>query len=381
MKPLSHLNKTAFSLIVVALLVGLLFTSCSPGKDVRQSADTTGPPVAAVTIDDNLSVGEPFVHENLAVFPVTAKQMKSLGDFITLDEATEKKLVSVTELGGDEGGGAAVEALTVENKSDMRLFLLSGEVVYGGKQNRVIRHSVVIAPGDKSEVPVRCVESGRWSRNGASFGGGGGMKQAAPAGVRSAAQKEKGAQQETWNQVHKQLHCLKKLDEAPTRSLSKVLEDKEVRTDTEEYFKEMLSSLQEDENVVGIVVSIDGRIIGSDTFCSHELFKRYAEKLLRSYSLEALCEISAEMKEEVVEGEAEDETQKDSESPAAPRKALTAEQARDYLLNIRNGKAKTVIDGKYFKVLRRTMDRQQAVQLSIDLGNGVEKIHENSFEE
>ena len=61
----------------------------------------------------------------------------------------------------DEQG--PVNSLTLANRAKLPLFLLSGEVVIGGKQDRIIGKNTVVAPRTTETVPVFCVEHGRWS--------------------------------------------------------------------------------------------------------------------------------------------------------------------------------------------------------------------------
>jgi hypothetical protein len=340
---------TSFAFIIITILAGVLLASCSPKTGAGPEADNAGRAAGdGLYVDGNIAVQNPLVRGNFVVFPLTAKKMKSIGDFITLDEAVETQAVAVTEL--DENS-PQVDTLTVENRSDKPLFLLSGEIVYGGKQNRVIRHSMVLRPGQKMDVPVRCVEAGRWSSGKSDFTA---LKEVnAPAGVRQAAQQKQQSQQATWNQVEKNLKTLNK--SSSTESLKEAVDDPDVQKEFKEYSENTLTALTENEQVVGIVVAVNGRIIGSDVFSSHELFKRYAEKLLNSYAMEAL----------IRKGE------KPAETPAS------VAQVRDYLARVKEGKQENVIDNGPCKVTRVVNGNQETLRLEMEnLGD----VHENTFE-
>ena len=43
------------------------------------------------------------------------------------------------------------------------MFLLAGEVILGGKQDRIIGQNTIIAANTTQSVPVFCVEHGRWT--------------------------------------------------------------------------------------------------------------------------------------------------------------------------------------------------------------------------
>jgi hypothetical protein len=102
-----------------------------------------------------------FTYKNLRIYPIKAKpnfkeQTKSIGQYTNLKDALAKKKIRITE----KEGGADVNSLYAQNTSTDTLFLMAGEVIQGGKQDRVIGEDVVIPPGNrKVQVPVFCVET------------------------------------------------------------------------------------------------------------------------------------------------------------------------------------------------------------------------------
>jgi hypothetical protein len=108
---------------------------------------------------DRLEIGRPLVYGRLAVFPVTARGGGPLGgNWLTMDQAFSRGVLSVTEK-----GGGTVPAIWMENRSERdSILIVAGEVVAGGKQTRTIRQDVVLAPGRKVDVSVFCVEAHRW---------------------------------------------------------------------------------------------------------------------------------------------------------------------------------------------------------------------------
>src|SRR5205085_7274600 len=62
------------------------------------------------------------------------------------------------------GDGAEVNRLVLVNNSKRPLILLAGEIVTGGKQDRVIgKDRLVPAESDPIDLSVFCVEPGRWT--------------------------------------------------------------------------------------------------------------------------------------------------------------------------------------------------------------------------
>ena len=131
-------------------------------------------------------VAEPIRYENLTVFPVLSKQLVNTASFVTLDDALAAGQVVVTENGSEairrsrdgypvanpQQHGASVNQLVLINRGSKPLLLLGGELVSGGKQDRIISKDRIVQPGAAPlPLDVFCVEEGRWS-TGAQFSAG-----------------------------------------------------------------------------------------------------------------------------------------------------------------------------------------------------------------
>ena len=54
--------------------------------------------------------------------------------------------------------------LTIENISADTVIIVTGEIVKGGKQDRIINQDILLAPkSGKKKLTVFCVEKGRWN--------------------------------------------------------------------------------------------------------------------------------------------------------------------------------------------------------------------------
>jgi hypothetical protein len=182
-----------------------------------------------------------------------------------------------------------VNELVLVNDSSRPLILLAGEVVSGGKQNRIIGADLVVPP--KSEplpLTVFCVEHGRWSAGGGGFGSAQAM---AHPEIRKQAQVHK-SQQGVWESVERAASGLAAA--LPTQDYAQVLNSpaakqrvEEVATSIEgEYERELRDQIR-GRGAVGVVVAINGQLVWSDVFSSPDLFRKYWPKLLRSYVMEA----------------------------------------------------------------------------------------------
>src|SRR5262249_52472725 len=108
----------------------------------------------------NYRISGPYSHDNLTIFLIRGEDAIKGKKFLTLKEAMEAGEVVVNETG-------SVNELTIENLSPDELYIQSGEIVKGGKQDRVLAYDLIV-PSKSGVVPITsfCVESGRWSKRG-----------------------------------------------------------------------------------------------------------------------------------------------------------------------------------------------------------------------
>src|ERR1700683_4752683 len=124
-------------------------------------------PTLAPYLAVQITVAAPTVVGSLAVFPLIADREPSVR-YISFAEAVQQG-ATVKEL----GSGARVNDLVVHNPLDVHVLLYEGEEVLGAQQNRTFDVSALVAARSVLQVPVSCVEAGRW-------GGGGHAERPAP---------------------------------------------------------------------------------------------------------------------------------------------------------------------------------------------------------
>lgn len=305
----------AFAGIVSLLLVAAVVVPCIlPASELPQTS--------------HYSLLEPIRSGNLTVFPVVSNKSYDTGEFITLDEGIRSGDVVITEAGQARGlirrrtkntdglmppvREAEVNRLVLVNNSKRPLLLLAGEVVTGGKQDRVIGKDRIVPPeSDPVDLSVFCVEPGRWvAANGkADFtagraGGAMGGIVASPS-VRASAMGAKN-QQEVWDNVNKskrEMADVLVMNRAPsaaapevssTSSYARVMENKDVQKQVDSValpvqrdYESVIHQLR-DKNAVGVVVAVNGEIVWADIFASTQLLQKYWPKLVRSYATEAV---------------------------------------------------------------------------------------------
>ena len=272
-----------------------------------------------VPLTSGYKVLPPIKHGNLTVFPVAAASSHNTQAFLTLDEGLRSGEVVVTEAGNVQPlmrrrarpvthDGAQVNQLVLVNNSKRPLILLAGEIVTGGKQDRVIgKDRLVPAESDPIDLGVFCVEPGRWTATSDKFGSLG-TAMAQPA-VRARAMSDKD-QAKVWSEVRNAQTLAASRVPAPaasevarTSSYAGVMQNEEVKHQVDSIaepiqrnYQSLIQQLRE-RNAVGVVVAVNGEIIWADIFASTALLEKYWPKLVRSYAAEAFVVTKAKGRE------------------------------------------------------------------------------------
>ncbi len=249
-----------------------------------------------------------ITYKNLRLYPVIAKQEfidahKNISAYTTLKEAMEKKEIKITEKTSDDSnsgeldGAATVNTLFVENTSNDTIFLMAGEVVSGGKQDRVLAEGMMLPPkSGKIDISVFCVEKSRWSGSSGNFDGYFAVSQNS---LRKVVVNEK-EQRKVWDQVDS---ITTKNDAVTgTHTYTAVKGSKIMKSDLEGYESHFRDFATKNPGVIGVVVVTGDKVLGCDMFATPDLFQRQFPNLLRSYAMEALTNgAPVEIKEEQVD--------------------------------------------------------------------------------
>jgi hypothetical protein len=270
-------------------------------------------PAGEVPLATEYKALAPIRHGNRTVFPVVASTSHDTRGFITLDEGLRSGEVVVTESGSAQPlirrrpvvnppGGAQVNQLVLVNNSKRPLILLAGEIVTGGKQDRVIgKDRIIPAESDPIDLSVFCVEPGRWTGTSAKFSAS--LMNGAPMAQPAVRAKAMGAkdQAQVWSEVGKTrdsfAFSLSAAGAAPlpeTTSYARVMDNKEVKQQVDsvagpiqQSYQSLIQQLR-DQNAVGVVAAVNGQIVWADIFASTNLLEKYWPKLVRSYAAEAV---------------------------------------------------------------------------------------------
>jgi hypothetical protein len=307
----------------ISALGGLAFIGASPNP-------VPGKP------EGNWRLLDPVAYQNITIFPVVSSSTQDTSPFLTLDEGLSSGEVIVSEQGAvglartrdgrpvalpQTGGGASVNQLVLINRSKRPLLLLAGELVSGGKQDRIIGKDRIVPVGSEPlPLDVFCVEHGRWTGASSQFVA---SKTIVHPSVREQAAVAKD-QNEVWDAVRSgtlsktppppsvaggadgapmayvpsittQSIEVTIANAAPTQAYAKIYEGGRVGASVDGFVEELerrfdrATSGLKGERVVGVVVAYGGDVAWSDIFASGELFEHYWSKLLRSYAVEAMA--------------------------------------------------------------------------------------------
>ena len=344
----SHKHIWIPGLIILAAIVAVIIWTISTSSRVHAGPELAAGPDSS----SSWRIGEPITYETLTVFPVLSSQEAYTADFETLDAALASGEAIVAEQGeymrrsrnGAEpavmssGGGAQVNQLVLVNRGKKPLLLLAGEVVSGGKQDRIIGKDRIIPIGAQPlPLDVFCVEHSRWTNGGSTFaaaktmvhptvreqaavdqdqnkvwaavrgdavgsGSGGGVAggrvgatTSAGAAARAQVQSEMSSNLEvTAPRISPEQLSSVMASAAPTQGYRSIYQSAAVGPSVENFaleverrFNRATSGLK-GEHVVGVIIAFGGEVAWSDIFASSQLFDAYWPKLLRSYAVEAL---------------------------------------------------------------------------------------------
>lgn len=224
----------------------------------------------------SLSVGEPVRRGDIAIVPILSARSHDRFHVLTLDEAQGRGLLTITER-----GGGTVPELIVENRAKEMVLLLAGEILVGGKQNRILSQDILLPPqSGPLNVGVYCVEQGRWDAGRGGFESKGTVSMPR---LRAKAL-DRASQAEVWGEVGKSTRGL--AAESPTGNYQGVYEKPEVKGRVDAIEGGFKGALPAD--AVGAAIYIGARFGGMDLFVDRELFAKEWEKLFRAAVVEAL---------------------------------------------------------------------------------------------
>ena len=229
--------------------------------------------------------GYSSLHKKMKLYFIKAKpslytEFKNMGTYTTLEDALKQSKINVQEM----SSGGTVNTLRFRNSSKDTILISMGDVVKGGKQDRVIEKDTLIAPGQTLQVSVYCVESGRWTtgRDGTSFNT---YHSNAANTIRKSIVQEKN-QGKVWEKVGE--FNTANGTSTNTGTYTAVTQSANYNAQVKEYKDAFIKAIKGDSTIVGLVAVTGDRIIGCDIYGTPGLFRSNMANLLNSYISEVL---------------------------------------------------------------------------------------------
>jgi hypothetical protein len=281
----ASMNAYVLTSLVCAGLVGLLW-GC-------QNKLQSQPAPQMLAGSGEQSISGPYTHKNLTVFLIHGPDTIKGANYLTLGEALEQKKVVVYETDN-------VNELAIENVSDQPVFIQSGDIVKGGKQDRTMGSDLICsARSGKIPIAAFCVEQGRWEQRGgesaARFSNSDAMVVGNAMKIAANTNSGKSDQGRVWQSVAENQGQLSQSAGVPVAStaspssLQLTLENEKVEKSTAEYATALSEALKGKHDAIGYAVVVNGKISSADVYGSHALFTKVWPKLIKSSSVEAFA--------------------------------------------------------------------------------------------
>jgi hypothetical protein len=283
--------KMKSSVLAIGLVV--LTMAILAQSQVRRTAPAKG------AAEAEYRISSPYVYKNLTVFLIYGQDKIAGKRWLTLQEALVQRKVIVYET-------TEVNELAIRNVSSEEVYVQAGEIVKGGKQDRMLGVDLIVPPhSGKIPIAAFCVESGRWTRRGGEEAGL--FSSSADAVVSrdlKIAAKVANSQGEVWKNVAVSQDKLSaivgsRVNAAESESsLQLAVENRRVQATADHYIKELSHIIYSKNNVIGYAFAINGNLNSADVYASSALFYKLWSKLLKASAIEAMAELRKDQKYE-----------------------------------------------------------------------------------
>lgn len=296
-------------------------------NEVLAAAHARSAKTAAPALLPAMHVGRGIRYGNLTWFPVFTDAPVTNRDYATTFTATDVKLA--------EHDQATVGSVKIQNDTAQKVVLFEGTLLEGGWQHRALTRTVLVDANGVTELPVVCVEQGRWGGAQAQYIG----NRQAPAKLRSAMRgmQKNGStvnqnyadQSRVWNEVNNYAA----INAAHNGTASYVQMRQQLETQLAKLATEKVAPLYGQR---GVIVAIDGWPVALELFDHPDTLTERLQAILDGYQIDAL---------------------------AKPFRETPGQRARDFAMRIEQVGLKTRVDEQH---LRNEADAIVASEALVD---------------
>lgn len=227
-----------------------------------------------------IELGDLQTFENISILPLFM-EISNIPGYISLASAlnTEKFIIQEVDEYGD------VPTLKVINKLNEDVFMMEGEELKGGKQNRVLNTSILVEKNSTLDIPVSCTERGRWHYTSSRHED----PVVIPSKLRNinnmlvftrlcTEERYVSDQNLIWEEVDRYSNKF--------RIKSKTSALRDVYENLKENLDKNLKNFPILENQKGLIVFINGKLKGMDLISLSSVYKDLHEKIIKSYLID-----------------------------------------------------------------------------------------------
>lgn len=283
--------------VVMGMLAGVQAHKSSSGGGASAGNGAAGAhPAGGQEHGGRIQAGDyrlsgPYTHKNLTIFLVHGKNSMKTKSFLTLQEALVQKKVVVYET-------KSVNELSIQNFSDDDVYVQSGDIVKGGAQDRMIGVDLIVPPrSGKMPISAFCVEHGRWSGRGSEKATVFSSSSDAVATREIKLAARSNSQGGVWENVTVAQDKLSRNvgtrvnSTVSSSSLQLAVENGKVQETADSYIKALSGIATRNNDVIGYVFAINGKVNSADIYGSNVLFQKLWPKLLKANAIEAIAEL------------------------------------------------------------------------------------------
>jgi len=282
------MNRRTFALLsaLITFTVGVVLAKLSLPNVLK-----TPPPVVVKDVQlSNYRLSGPYEFENLSIFLIHGPDATDCALYTPLQQAMDRGTVIVHETNH-------VNELSIENLSaDDTVFVQAGDIVKGGRQDRVLSVDFILPPHVGS-VPISafCVEQSRWYARGYESADQFTLTEMAANYSLRQAVVDVATQAGVWNEVEASQDKLTvalpknvRSELSPT-SLPLALENKALQESTTPYIDNLSPLAYRSNDVIGFAFALNDELKSADVYSSHAMFERLWPRLLKAATVEAVA--------------------------------------------------------------------------------------------